>query len=99
MGPDGCVAGCLCTYCMCVGLDLWQIRGMPVVEALMQMSLSRKQKGPPLVAKVITVRALHTVTVLPHFLSLSYVRRVHALCDCRLWLTCCCGPLNSLCVC
>jgi len=30
-----------------------QIRGLPVVEALMQLKFSRKQKGPPLVAKVI----------------------------------------------
>ena len=30
-----------------------QVRGLPVVEALMQLKFSRKQKGPPLVAKVI----------------------------------------------
>lgn len=34
---------------------LRQIRGLPVVEALMQLKFSRKQKGPPIVAKVIQV--------------------------------------------
>lgn len=33
-----------------------QIRGLPVVEAMMQLKFSRKQKGPPIVAKVIQVR-------------------------------------------
>jgi hypothetical protein len=33
-----------------------QIRGLPAVEALMQLQMSRKQKGPPIVANVIQVR-------------------------------------------
>lgn len=37
-------------------LSCYQIRGLPVVEALMQLKFSRKQKGPPIVAQTIKVR-------------------------------------------